>query len=272
MKKQEIPQNEEQTSKKQKELPTTGVIYKITNIVNNKIYIGQTIQTLQKRFKRHIRSMKKEKYPLYNSMNIYGIENFKIETICECLVVDLDRMEIFYIQELSTLAPFGYNLTSGGGGMRNPSAETRLKMRNSHLGKKLSPETCKKLSEVRTGVKRSLETRNKISKSRLGYKITDVAKQKIREKKLGIKQRPESIEKTRLANTGLKRSKEFCDRQSKQFRDKTIFKFYHKIHDIFIGTRHELAEKYEFDVDGLSGILRGKRKTYHGWSLICIMD
>lgn len=63
-----------------------GVIYKITNLINNKIYIGQTIH-----FKERIRSheetavnVKSKSYnnPLYKTFRKYGIENFSIEIIC----------------------------------------------------------------------------------------------------------------------------------------------------------------------------------------------
>ena len=58
-------------------------IYKITNQINGKSYIGKTnLPSIQERFKEHISDSKRarmEKRPLYSAMNKYGIENFKIE-------------------------------------------------------------------------------------------------------------------------------------------------------------------------------------------------
>lgn len=58
-------------------------IYKITNQINGKSYIGKTnLASIQERFKEHIHDSKRvhmEKRPLYSAMNKYGSENFKIE-------------------------------------------------------------------------------------------------------------------------------------------------------------------------------------------------
>lgn len=62
-------------------------IYKITNDINNKVYIGKTLLSIEKRFKEHCKDYKregKEKRPLYRAMNKYGIEHFSIEEIEEC--------------------------------------------------------------------------------------------------------------------------------------------------------------------------------------------
>lgn len=61
-----------------------GYIYCITNLINNKRYIGKTTKDPKERFKEHcIDSYKKRcnKRPLYDSMNKYGIENFKLEIL-----------------------------------------------------------------------------------------------------------------------------------------------------------------------------------------------
>ena len=61
-----------------------GYIYCITNLINNKRYIGKTTNSIEERFKEHCSDFQKErcsKRPLYDAMNKYGIENFKIEEI-----------------------------------------------------------------------------------------------------------------------------------------------------------------------------------------------
>lgn len=91
-------------------------IYKITNKINGKFYIGLTTETLEKRWKNHIRASKKCDRHLYNSMRKYGIENFKIETIDETNDLEkLGELERKYISEYnSTDQSIGYNNTYGG--------------------------------------------------------------------------------------------------------------------------------------------------------------
>ena len=63
-------------------------IYQIKNKINDKIYIGKTLETIEKRWKEHCNDYLKdrtEKRPLYMAMKKYGIENFSIEIIEECL-------------------------------------------------------------------------------------------------------------------------------------------------------------------------------------------
>ena len=58
-----------------------GYIYIITNLITNKQYVGQTINTIQERFRAHISDAKNKTDNMYihKSMNKYGIENFKVE-------------------------------------------------------------------------------------------------------------------------------------------------------------------------------------------------
>lgn len=61
-------------------------IYCITNLINGKQYVGKTTISVQKRFKEHCRDSIKErcsKRPLYDAMNKYGVENFKVDTLEE---------------------------------------------------------------------------------------------------------------------------------------------------------------------------------------------
>lgn len=97
-----------------------GYIYCITNLINNKRYIGKTTNSIEERFKEHCSDFQKErcsKRPLYDAMNKYGIENFKIEEI-EYIEDDskLSEREVYWINELQTYGHNGYNATMGGDG------------------------------------------------------------------------------------------------------------------------------------------------------------
>ncbi len=96
-----------------------GYIYCITNLINNKKYIGKTVQDISERFNEHCRDSKKQrcnKRPLYNAMNKYGIESFIIEKLIECPNDKLDEYEKYYIKKFNTYGHNGYNATKGGDG------------------------------------------------------------------------------------------------------------------------------------------------------------
>lgn len=101
-----------------------GYIYKISNTVNNKLYIGQTVKTIQTRFREHIRSARtntNQTMIIPKVIKKYGEDNFSISEI-EKIIEDskeelfnkLNEREIFYISLYNTVRPNGYNVTSGG--------------------------------------------------------------------------------------------------------------------------------------------------------------
>lgn len=101
-----------------------GVIYKITNIINNKIYIGKTIRTAEIRWQEHIRESKLNKdftnIPLYNAFNKYGIENFNFQILEENIPNNLlNQREKKYIKLYNSQdKEKGYNIADGGNGGR----------------------------------------------------------------------------------------------------------------------------------------------------------
>ena len=94
-----------------------GFIYKITNKINDKIYIGQTSGTIEKRFKEHIKQSRyNDTFHLYRAMRKYGIENFEVEEIEECEDMILSQREKYYIEYFDSYKN-GYNMTIGGDGV-----------------------------------------------------------------------------------------------------------------------------------------------------------
>lgn len=171
----------------------SGIIYKITNLINNKIYIGQTIRSFVDRINDYKNGLGNNY--LNNSFNKYGFNNFKFEIIDTASSInELNLKEINYIlQYNSTNKNIGYNLELGG---RNssPSPETLEKMSKSHTGikqtdhwikkrihekgsdnakkygRKKTDEDKKRLSEISPkywlGKERDEETRRKISETK----------------------------------------------------------------------------------------------------------
>lgn len=91
-------------------------IYKIVNDINDKIYIGKTEQTIEKRFKEHCQDYKKErneKRPLYAAMRKYGIEHFHISLVEK--TDNPEEREKYWIEQYRSFKN-GYNATKGGDG------------------------------------------------------------------------------------------------------------------------------------------------------------
>ncbi|MBO4543017.1 MAG: GIY-YIG nuclease family protein, partial [Bacteroidales bacterium] len=93
-------------------------IYKVTNNINGKIYVGKTLHPVEKRWKEHCQDYKKERYkkrPLYRAMQKYGETNFSIEQLEECSADTLNDREVYWIEKLGSFK-YGYNATIGGDG------------------------------------------------------------------------------------------------------------------------------------------------------------
>lgn len=171
-----------------------GYIYKITNTLNGKAYIGQTVKKVEYRINQHFN---RSSCPvLRNAIEKYGRDAFRVEILHEVLDIFMDDLETAEIKKHNTLSPNGYNLEGGGHAnkTRSPeigqkisaakkgktlSLEHRQKLSESHKGKSLSPETRKKISDAHKGKIKSPETRKKLSNRRLSpesrKKMSDAA-------------------------------------------------------------------------------------------------
>ena len=104
-------------------------IYKIVNLSNNKIYIGQAVSHIlnhkkyrpygrEGRFRCHISeafsTKKNQSHYLNNAIRKYGVGDFVVELIEFCEMNEADEREIYYIKEFNSLYPNGYNLKNGG--------------------------------------------------------------------------------------------------------------------------------------------------------------
>ena len=134
----------------------TNEVYKITNKVNGKIYIGITNQGSGVRYYKHWSDARKgDPCPIHKAMAKYGKENFTLEIIDFADTYDeLKEKEKFYIKKFNSMdRSVGYNLTEGGDGTfgRLHSEETKEKIRQKALGRKASEEAKKRMSESRKG-------------------------------------------------------------------------------------------------------------------------
>lgn len=175
-----------------------GYIYKTTNLINGKIYIG----------KREKPYFDKKYYGsgkyLKHAIDFYGIENFSCEVIEWCKTKKkLHKREVFWIAYYNSLDKnIGYNLAKGGPGgstlgliwINNGLEQKYTKIEDLEyymsLGWKRgalphSDVVCKKVSNSLLGHKVSKTTRQKISAACKGYKLTDEQKAKLRASQRG---------------------------------------------------------------------------------------
>lgn len=161
----------------------TYEIYLITNLINNKKYIGQTKSTIgyQNRFKQHcdIARNGKRKALIHKAIDKYGAENFKIELIAENIPEDrIDYWECYWINKFNTFSPngCGYNMTIGGQGVHGYLHTKEDLIKISESGKKYwvnlkenNPEEYFRLCKVRSdnlkGIPKSKSARENSSRS-----------------------------------------------------------------------------------------------------------
>lgn len=165
------------------------LIYKIVNLVNGKLYIGQTVKSLQQRWVRHLYLVRSgENRYLYDSIRYYGVENFLIEEIEKCDSKEvLNEREKFWIKYFkSNNKDFGYNMNDGGtGGAQSP--EICKIIASKKRGIPLSDETKQKISNAHKGKTHTKEHNENVSKANKGKKLSEENVQKIKSRMIGKK-------------------------------------------------------------------------------------
>jgi len=192
------------------------IIYKITNLINNKIYIGQT-KNFEQRVKAHCKANRQRPTLISKTIQKYGKENFAFEILYKVDESEIDQLEIQTIQKFDCICPKGYNLSLGGDTIRQHSEETKEKIRKTKTGRKNSEESKRKLSETwkkqgvwNKGLKMSEEyikkncgkTKGKVSPLR-GRKMSDEQRNKMSViQKQYFKEHPEALIRLSMASKG----------------------------------------------------------------------
>ena len=132
-------------------------IYKITNKINNKVYVGQSIN-IAKRWEEHIYYSQEEDTALKKAFKKYGISNFSFEVLEECSKEELNEKETYWIKYYNSYEN-GYNMTSGGNAFTSQKVDSDkiLEMYNS-CGS--IHQVCNKLNTSRTTVRNILQANN----------------------------------------------------------------------------------------------------------------
>lgn len=185
-------------------------------------YIGKTTN-IQRRFRKHMQTARTRNDHRANwirSLSVQGCVPV-LEMLAQVPEGEWAQWETDYIAYFRSSGCDLVNTTDGGGGLNNPTPETRAKMRASHVGKKLPPEQREKMRAAHTGKKHTLEsrakmcgrprwpspeTRAKIRASRLGKKASLETRAKLSAMRKGEKHpffgkhhTPETRAKLRIA-------------------------------------------------------------------------
>lgn len=253
------------------------LIYKCTNRINGKLYIGKTISTLATRRKGHeVDSFNNTSGSIFlRALNKYGLENFDWVVICEVGGADeLNDLERFYILKLDTRIPNGYNITEGGDGgdtlfnhprkqqiiekrresiqnfVNSLSEEERKQKYTAHssplrnktweefFGEEKATEMKKNLSEKCTGYRHTPEAIEKISQTGQGRIVSEETKEKIRRTETGKVVLEETKQKQKEA--GIRRFEDPEERRKQSVR----LKKYHQEHpDTMKGEKNPMYGK-----------------------------
>ena len=130
-------------------------IYKIVNDINNKVYIGKTEESVEKRFKEHCQARCQSQVnsrPLYSAMNKYGVNHFRVEQIEE--TDSPEEREQYWIKEYDSYGSSGYNATKGGDGARYADYDLIFSLWNQGFSNK---EICQKLNYDTATVRAALQ-------------------------------------------------------------------------------------------------------------------
>jgi group I intron endonuclease len=210
-------------------------IYKFVNKINGKVYIGYT-NNVNGRIRSHRFSSKKVHTAFYAAIKKYGWNNFSFELIYQSLDEEHchGTMEEYFIREYKSHVDdgFGYNMTYGGDGQKNPSKEIRWKIGTANRGKIRGP--CKE------------ETKRKIGLANSKKKRTPEEKEHLRQINLGRKQSVETV---------LKRSKSYIVTDPFGQKQNVI-------------NLTKFCKENNLNQGAMAAIARGKAKQHKGWSCL----
>lgn len=178
-----------------------GLIYKITNTLNGKLYIGQTTMALADRWSAHVKAsrLQRRRGHLHSAIAKYGLEHFVIEPIDAADdQFELDLKERDWIYRLRTRDNLvGYNIALGGGSPPAKLPEVAAKISATALSqnRKFTGDRLAKCGKHNIGTHHSEETKSKMSETQKGKPKSEEHKAKLRKDfcKRGHGRTPENV-------------------------------------------------------------------------------
>lgn len=251
-------------------------IYGIKNLLNGKIYVGQTGERFQKRYWNHrwkLRNNQHDNKHLQSAWNKYGEENFSFFVIKIVDNIDLlSKLEIEYIAYYRQ-RNLSYNILDGGEGLNGYSLPIEIrkqigqKNRSRMLGTKLSLETRQKMSERRKG--RIVHTRSHILNEKIAFKIKTMlvsgysATEISKDTGIDYKLVSNIISNNTWASVSVDGWDDFIkNRQTYKRLTKEDHATMYKLHIENGLTKYDLAKMYDKNIKTIEQILREQRKLY----------
>jgi group I intron endonuclease len=237
------------------------IIYKTTNLINEKIYVGQDSKNNPDYLGSGIY--------LKRAIKKYGKENFKKEIIEHCKTKnELNKREIYWIKKLNAIKK-GYNISVGGEGGnlffgKKHSKEAKLKISEFNKGKKLSNEIKDKIRQSHIGMHHTDETKRKLKLLQLGRVPNAETKRKMTLAHIGMRHTDETKKKMSLSRKGIKLN------QSTKDKLKTIYKLLSPNGEIYLAKEGvvEFRKKHKMGKQKWAKFISGEISNYNGWKLL----
>lgn len=221
-------------------------IYRITNKINGKGYIGQSVD-ISRRISEHKNLKRDETLSLKRAFRKYGVENFNFEVLEECALDQLDEREVFWINELKP----EYNRTIGGTGAKGhvvtDEAKNIIRVKTKEWWNSLSDE------------QRQSVIKNNLKGPAKGHTVDETTREKLRIHNLGKKQSVDTIEK-RKATFEFKKKNGY--KQTNAGHNKKVLCI--ETGETFDSVK-AAAESLGVDPSNISGVIKGRYKTCKGY-------
>lgn len=190
------------------------IIYQAKNKINGKLYVGMTIQGLEVRKEAHEYNVSKNKLEcpiFYNAIKKYGKDGFEWSAIDEAPTqAELCIKEIYWISELNTIYPNGYNMAAGG----NSPPNLTLNPRKVEICKKISNSLKGRTYEDIHGKEKADQLKKERSKALEGKKKSSSARENMSKAHTGLKDSEETKKRKSIAATGKEVTQEFRNKMS----------------------------------------------------------
>lgn len=184
---------------------------------SGRAYIGQTTLSITRRIQFHSRGGCRA---LHNAIEKYGLDNFFVGEVGMYPIADLDANEVRFIKELCTLAPEGYNLTTGGGSNHKCSDETRKRMSEAKREKSMSATNKAALLKANIGKPMHANTKAALLQANIGNQLSAETRQKISVATTGKSHNAETRKRMSAASHGKPKSAETRQRMSDAWKGK----------------------------------------------------